>query len=66
MKQPSPKYPCPCCGNLTLSAKPPMTYEICDECDWEDDGYEADGGANYISIVENRRRYLQRRGASTS
>lgn len=42
--------PCPCCGNLTLSAR--SRFEICPVCCWEDDGqddadaHEVRGGPN--------------------
>ncbi|MFC4075637.1 CPCC family cysteine-rich protein [Salinithrix halophila] len=52
-------YPCPCCGYLTLSEKPPGTFEICEVCFWEDDyvqyhdpSYE--GGANKVSLSRAR------------
>ena len=49
------RYPCPCCGNLTLD--PPGTWLICDVCWWEDDPVQfadADlrGGANGGSLNE--------------
>jgi uncharacterized protein (TIGR03083 family) len=31
-------YTCPCCGHATLSDR--GSYEICDECGWEDDGQD--------------------------
>ncbi|MFC3990026.1 CPCC family cysteine-rich protein [Actinoplanes siamensis] len=31
-------YTCPCCGHATLSER--GSYEICDECGWEDDGQD--------------------------
>ena len=51
------RYPCPCCGNLTLDEKPPGTWLICDVCWWEDDPVQfadADlrGGANGGSLNE--------------
>ena len=58
------KYQCPCCGNYTISEKPPGTYEICPVCYWEDDdvqysdpGFE--GGANDMSLNEAREKYLK-------
>lgn len=57
-----PLNACPCCGKLTLSGKPPGTYEICDVCGWEDDEVQYKnpdlaGGANETSLNEARRRY---------
>lgn len=56
------KYPCPCCGELTLEETPPGSYEICPVCGWEDDfvQYEcpdATGGANKMSLNEARKAY---------
>jgi hypothetical protein len=53
------RYPCPCCGNLTLDEKPPGTWLICEVCWWEDDPVQfADpdlrGGANRVSLNEAR------------
>jgi hypothetical protein len=53
------KYPCPCCGYLTLVEKPPGTYAICPVCFWEDDpiqfaDHDYDGGANRISLRQAR------------
>jgi hypothetical protein len=55
-------YACPCCGFLTLSEKPPGTFEICPVCNWEDDGVQAadptfEGGANKISLTEANRNF---------
>ena len=46
------KYPCPCCGYLTLDEQPPGTYFICPVCNWEDDYIDPDfaGGANVVSL----------------
>ncbi|NLK46035.1 MAG: hypothetical protein GX297_05205 [Treponema sp.] len=30
------KYPCPCCGNRTLSQPDYGSFEICPVCYWED------------------------------
>ena len=38
-------FPCPCCGNRTLSE--PAAYEICPVCFWEDDG-QGDNDANVV------------------
>lgn len=56
------RFPCPCCGHLTLEEKPPGTYEICRVCGWEDDSvqfHDVDyrGGANAESLREARENY---------
>lgn len=53
------KYPCVCCGNMTMRNKPPGTYEICSVCGWEDDPVqyrcpEFAGGANSLSLDQAR------------
>ena len=53
------RYPCPCCGYLTLGEKPPGTFLICDVCFWEDDEVQYrdacyKGGANRVSLKEAR------------
>jgi hypothetical protein len=60
-------YSCPCCYHLTLDER--GGFEICVECDWEDDGqddHDADivrGGPNgSLSLTEARRLYRQRKG----
>ena len=55
----SERYPCPCCGYLTLGEKPPGTFLICDVCGWEDDRVQYrdpcyEGGANRVSLKEAR------------
>ena len=61
------KYPCPCCGFLTLEEKPPGTYEICPVCYWEDDLVQFQEptawGANSVTLQEARHNFL-RFGAS--
>lgn len=62
------KYACPCCGYLTLDARPPGTWDICAVCWWEDDLVQysdADfrGGANDVSLNEARA-VFKRVGAS--
>ena len=57
-------YPCPCCGYLTLSAKPPGTFEICPVCHWEDDNAQHDdpdltGGANRESLNQARANFVE-------
>jgi hypothetical protein len=56
------RYPCPCCGYLTLPQEPPGTYELCAVCWWEDDGVQFDdpdrrGGANTPSLNEARENF---------
>jgi hypothetical protein len=58
------RYPCPCCGFLTLTEPPTGTFAICPVCRWEDDniqfedpGYE--GGANRISLNRARDNFRQ-------
>jgi hypothetical protein len=59
------RYACPCCGHFTLGEPPTGTYEICDECGWEDDPvqfHDVDykGGANSESLREARENYAER------
>ncbi|MEZ0293461.1 MAG: CPCC family cysteine-rich protein [Solirubrobacteraceae bacterium] len=61
-EQGTPRFACPCCGYLTLDARPPGTFDICEVCRWEDDnvqfrdpGYE--GGANVVSLNDARRNF---------
>ena len=58
------KFPCPCCGNLTLDEEPPGTYDICPVCWWEDDFVQFNdvnyaGGANEPSLSQARENYKQ-------
>lgn len=58
------KYACPCCGFLTLSTKPPGTYELCPVCLWEDDDVQFDdpnyaGGANSESLSAARANFRE-------
>lgn len=55
-------YTCPCCGQATMGAR--GTYEICDVCDWEDDGQDdhdswvVRGGPNgSLSLDDARERF---------
>ncbi len=56
-------YPCPVCGELTLSSR--GDYLICPCCHWEDDGMvdpdEDDFGPNGGSIREARSKYFGRK-----
>ncbi len=50
------KFPCPCCGYLTLSEAERGSYEICPVCLWEDDASQfedpdSDTGANSVSLA---------------
>lgn len=56
------KFPCPCCGFLTLETKPPGSYEICPVCYWEDDPLqyrEQDNaqGSNRVSLNQARNNF---------
>lgn len=64
MKSPQPgvRYPCPCCGYPTLEER--GGYEICQLCNWEDDGQhdphadEVWGGPNSnYSLAEARNNF---------
>jgi hypothetical protein len=67
-------YTCPCCGQPTLTER--GSYEICSECDWEDDGQDdhdssvVRGGPNgALSLDAARVRYEsggRRRGSHVS
>ena len=57
---------CPCCGYPTLSER--NAYEICELCNWEDDGQDSEdaddvwGGANSdYSLAEARLNFKQYR-----
>lgn len=57
------KFPCPCCGFLTLEEEPPGTYEICPVCYWEDDLVQFQDptawGANGVTLQEARQNFLR-------
>lgn len=60
------RFPCPCCGHLTL-ASGPGDYELCPVCFWEDDGAQlrfpmSSDGANGISLMEAQRVYARTGG----
>lgn len=57
------RYPCPCCGYLTLR-EPPGSYDIRGVCYWEDDGVQREdpayrGGANRVSLNEARENFAR-------
>ena len=57
-----PRYPCPCCGHLTLLE--PGSYELCAVCYWEDDPNQlrwpnTAQGANAVSLIEAQRAYAE-------
>ena len=45
LPQPNTRYACPCCGYPTLFQR--GSYEVCELCDWEDDGQD-DPHANEV------------------
>ena len=61
---PKGKYPCPCCGELTLETV--GNYEICPRCGWEDDPSQSkdldfEGGANELSLNQACAKWRQGR-----
>jgi rubredoxin len=66
----APRFPCPCCGYLTLEREPPGTFDLCPVCDWEDDPIQfadptCEGGANQESLNAARENF-RRLGASSA
>ena len=63
------KYPCHCCGFLTLGeapfgfeARPYQTWEICPVCFWEDEDWRYDetgGGANSVKLSDARKTFQE-------
>lgn len=57
------KYPCPCCGNLTLPAKPEDAVAfICPVCFWENDVFlmsdtEPSDENHGLTLLEGRANY---------
>lgn len=56
---------CACCGYLTLEDWNPGSFEICEVCNWEDDGVQFNepsyqGGANINSLKEAQSKFLSR------
>lgn len=60
----SERYPCRCCGNLTLERPPPGTLDICPVCFWEDGlaYFDTGGGAIDVTLREAQRSF-EREGA---
>jgi Cysteine-rich CPCC len=57
------RYPCPCCGYLTLNTADRGSYDICPVCFWEDDAVQFEdpdyaGGANVLSLTQARKNFL--------
>lgn len=57
------EFTCPCCGYKTLGEEPPGTFNICNICFWEDDGFQyhhpdVGGGANTPSLREAQKNYM--------
>lgn len=49
------KYPCPCCGKMTLGNR--GEYDICPLCGWEDDGIEEENKystCNHMTLAEGQ------------
>src|SRR5438876_1099928 len=62
MKASGAKFPCACCGYLTLTDSP-GNYDICHVCFWEDDPVQFldpwyVGGANKVSLQEAQQNFL--------
>jgi len=60
----SGKFPCPCCGYLTLAEKARGSFEICPVCYWEDDRSQFEDptsvvGANSVSLEQARRNFAE-------
>ncbi|GAA3469173.1 CPCC family cysteine-rich protein [Nonomuraea roseola] len=55
------KYPCVCCGRLTME-EPPGSHQICPVCFWEDDAVQLRwpdrvAGANRIPLIEAQQHF---------
>jgi hypothetical protein len=56
------RWPCPCCGFLTLPEEPPGSLDLCQVCFWQDDsvGFAEPWhavGANHISLNDARENF---------
>lgn len=57
------KIPCPVCGKLMFEYED--SYDICEECYWEDDLLQKEepdlaGGANFLSLNQYRKEWAER------
>lgn len=53
------KYYCPCCGKATLTVR--GEYDICSNCNWEDDGNEDEevySSTNHMTLKQGKRKFL--------
>ena len=53
---------CPVCGKFEFEGH--ASYDICEVCGWEDDGFQErhpdeDGGANHMSLNQAREAYAK-------
>lgn len=63
------RFPCPCCGYLTMDELGGNTYDICPICYWEDDEFQNEnpnfsGGANKVCLNEARENFKKIRVSS--
>ena len=52
---PRMNIPCPVCGKYIFNQY--KDYDICKYCGWENDDWFEEGGANYISFEDYKKRY---------
>ena len=57
MRPTNESIPCPVCGKHTFPSY--MDHNICRVCGWENDDWFEEGGANYISLEDYKRRYQE-------
>ena len=58
------RFPCPCCGYLTLEEPSPGSYSICPICFWEDDIIQFEDpdyvdGANHVSLRTAQANFIE-------